>query len=67
MVREQLQTIIDRAADRGEVAPPADDMIDAIVAPMIYRILYAECTPAMGGPLPGLKCAPRQPAGETPV
>ncbi|SDX72051.1 transcriptional regulator, TetR family [Pseudomonas syringae] len=47
MVREQLQTIIDRAAERGEVAPPADDMIDAIVAPMIYRILYAECPPTL--------------------
>ncbi|KPX29413.1 MULTISPECIES: TetR/AcrR family transcriptional regulator [Pseudomonas syringae group] len=45
MVREQLQTLIDRAASRGEVSPPADDLIDAIVAPMIYRILYSESAP----------------------
>lgn len=45
MVREQLQVMIDRAIARGEVSPSADDMIDAVVAPMIYRILYAESAP----------------------
>lgn len=47
MVREQLQTLIDRAVARGEVSPTADDMIDAIVGPMIYRILYAESAPSV--------------------
>ena len=45
MVREQLQVMIDRAIARGEVSASADDMIDAVVAPMIYRILYAESAP----------------------
>ncbi|PBP29324.1 TetR/AcrR family transcriptional regulator [Pseudomonas syringae] len=45
MVREQLQVMIDRAIARGEVSPSADDMIDAVIAPMIYRILYAESAP----------------------
>ncbi|KPX57674.1 TetR/AcrR family transcriptional regulator C-terminal ligand-binding domain-containing protein [Pseudomonas amygdali] len=45
MVREQLQVMIDRATARGEASPTADDLIDAIVAPMIYRILYSESAP----------------------
>jgi AcrR family transcriptional regulator len=45
IVREQLQTIIDRAVARGESSPTAEDLIDAIVAPMIYRILYSELPP----------------------
>ncbi|EGH42574.1 MULTISPECIES: TetR/AcrR family transcriptional regulator [Pseudomonas syringae group] len=45
MVREQLQVMIDRAMARGEASPSAGDMIDAVIAPMIYRILYAESAP----------------------
>ncbi|EPM47632.1 TetR/AcrR family transcriptional regulator [Pseudomonas syringae] len=47
MVREQLQIMIDRATERGEASPTADDLIDAIVAPMIYRILYSEAAPTL--------------------
>lgn len=45
IVREQLQTIIDRAVARGESSPSAEDLVDAVVAPMIYRILYSELPP----------------------
>ncbi|HEX8593131.1 MAG TPA: TetR/AcrR family transcriptional regulator [Pseudomonas sp.] len=45
ITREQLQIIIDRAVARGEVAPGADELIDRVVAPTIYRILYAETAP----------------------
>ncbi|AXK80196.1 TetR/AcrR family transcriptional regulator [Pseudolabrys taiwanensis] len=37
---DQLTTISVRAADRGETAPPVNDLIDLIVAPIMYRILY---------------------------
>lgn len=37
---DQLTTIIVRAANRGETALPVDDLIDLIVAPIMYRILY---------------------------
>ncbi|RMQ43322.1 putative Transcriptional regulator [Pseudomonas cichorii] len=47
IVREQLQTIIDRALERGESSPSADELIDIIVAPMIYRILYSEAPPPL--------------------
>ncbi|MDY7560585.1 TetR/AcrR family transcriptional regulator [Pseudomonas sp. 10B1] len=47
IVRDQLQIIVDRAIARGEATPPAEDLVDAIVAPMIYRILYAEAPPAI--------------------
>ncbi|MFJ4142531.1 TetR/AcrR family transcriptional regulator [Pseudomonas sp. NPDC089734] len=47
LVRDQLQTIINRAMDRGEPCPDADDLIDHIVAPMIYRILYSEAPPSL--------------------
>ncbi|MBA1228692.1 TetR/AcrR family transcriptional regulator [Pseudomonas viridiflava] len=47
IVRDQLQTIIDRAASRHEPSPIADELIDAIVAPMIYRILYSESPPTL--------------------
>ena len=47
LVREQLQIIIDRAGSRGEASPCADDLVDAVVAPIIYRILYAESAPSL--------------------
>jgi AcrR family transcriptional regulator len=47
IVRDQLQTIIGRAHERGERSPSADELIDAVVAPMIYRILYAESAPSL--------------------
>ena len=47
ITRDQVQTIIDRALARGESAPPADDLIDMVIAPLIYRILYAEAAPSL--------------------
>jgi len=47
IVRGQLQIIIDRAQLRGERSPSADELIDAVVAPMVYRILYAESAPTL--------------------
>lgn len=47
IIREQLQTIIDRALTRGESSPTADQLLDAIVAPTIYRILYSEAPPTL--------------------
>jgi len=37
---EQLEVIAERARARGEVTPAVDDMIDHIVAPIMYRILF---------------------------
>ncbi|MDB5979735.1 MAG: transcriptional regulator [Pseudomonas sp.] len=47
LVRDQLQIIVDRALARGETSPPAEELVDAIVAPMIYRILYADQPPTL--------------------
>ncbi|MEQ7921549.1 TetR/AcrR family transcriptional regulator [Xanthomonas sp. WHRI 1810A] len=47
MVRDQFQIMIDRARERGERTPCAEELIDAVVAPMIYRILYAETSPSL--------------------
>ncbi|WP_405806728.1 TetR/AcrR family transcriptional regulator [Streptomyces sp. NBC_01187] len=37
---EQIEIIRDRAAKRGEVAPALDVVVDHVVAPMMYRILF---------------------------
>jgi AcrR family transcriptional regulator len=47
ITRDQLQIILDRALLRGESAPSTEDLIDMVVAPMIYRILYAEAAPSL--------------------
>ncbi|MCI8212623.1 TetR family transcriptional regulator [Pseudomonas sp. S25] len=47
ITRDQLQIIIDRALVRGEPSPDANELIDMVVAPMIYRILYAEAPPSL--------------------
>jgi AcrR family transcriptional regulator len=47
ITREQLQIIIDRAVARGETSPSAEDLIDRVVAPTIYRVLYAEAAPTL--------------------
>jgi AcrR family transcriptional regulator len=47
ITRDQLQIMIDRAQARGEPAPDADLLIDVVVAPMIYRILYDESAPSL--------------------
>lgn len=47
IVRDQLQIMLDRAVERGEYAPDAEDLVDNLVAPIIYRILYAEAPPSL--------------------
>ncbi|BAS00109.1 transcriptional regulator [Blastochloris viridis] len=39
-LRDQLAVIAARAATRSEVAPDVDVLIDRIVAPVLYRILF---------------------------
>ncbi len=36
----QVETILARALDRGETAPPVETVMDLVVAPMMYRILF---------------------------
>ncbi|MFD0312861.1 TetR/AcrR family transcriptional regulator [Streptomyces flavalbus] len=37
---EQIDVILDRAAARGEPVPDTETVIDRVVAPMMYRILF---------------------------
>ncbi|MFF2194263.1 TetR/AcrR family transcriptional regulator [Streptomyces sp. NPDC058157] len=37
---EQIEVILGRAADRQEVAPDAETILDRVVAPTMYRILF---------------------------
>ncbi|QES39719.1 TetR family transcriptional regulator [Streptomyces venezuelae] len=37
---EQVDVILARAADRGETAPGVETVLDHVVAPMMYRILF---------------------------
>ncbi|MEU7145023.1 TetR/AcrR family transcriptional regulator [Nocardia sp. NPDC046473] len=37
---EQINAIVARAELRGESAPDAEDILDRVVAPMMYRILF---------------------------
>ncbi|MEU0589239.1 TetR-like C-terminal domain-containing protein [Streptomyces sp. NPDC006132] len=37
---EQIDVILRRASERGEPAPDAETVIDQVVAPMMYRILF---------------------------
>jgi AcrR family transcriptional regulator len=40
--REQMELIGDRAQGRGEGFPPVDAVMDRVVAPIIYRILFGD-------------------------
>ncbi len=40
ITRAQLDLIAGRAHERGEAFPNVDDILDRVVAPIIYRILY---------------------------
>jgi len=42
ITRDQLQIMLDRAHTRGEALPDVDDLIDTVIAPILYRILYDE-------------------------
>lgn len=37
---EQIDTVLSRAADRGETTPEIETVIDRLVAPIMYRILF---------------------------
>ncbi|MET7243896.1 TetR/AcrR family transcriptional regulator [Methylobacterium sp. EM32] len=41
-VRQQIAAIAERAAARGEVFPHIDTVLDRVVAPIVYRILFDE-------------------------
>ncbi|PTW57589.1 TetR family transcriptional regulator [Breoghania corrubedonensis] len=40
ITRAQLELLAERARGRGEAFPCVDDVLDQVVAPIIYRILY---------------------------
>ena len=44
--REQIQAIADRALDRGEDFPDVETVIDRLVAPIMYRILFDDRPPS---------------------
>ena len=37
---DQIDIILDRAAARGETAPPVETVMDQVVAPIMYRVLF---------------------------
>ncbi|EIK98368.1 TetR family transcriptional regulator [Pseudomonas sp. M47T1] len=47
VLRGQLQTILDRARRRGETPPDADHLLNLLVAPVVYRVLFAESAPSV--------------------
>ena len=40
-----LDIIVDRARARGETAPDSKTLMDRVVAPLVYRILFSSDTP----------------------
>lgn len=49
ILKEHLETIRGAAARRGEEAPAVDDIVDMVVAPIIYRILFTDPTTELLG------------------
>lgn len=45
IVRGQLEVIVDRAQARGEACPDVEVLIDRVVAPIIYRIVFTGAAP----------------------
>ncbi len=43
--REQMEVVLHRAGERGEAAPIAQDVVDHVVAPIIYAILFDDTAP----------------------
>jgi hypothetical protein len=37
---EQIDVVLTRAADRGETAPGTETVLDRVVAPIMYRVLF---------------------------
>lgn len=46
--QDALALIVERARKRGEPTVNVDDLIDRIVAPIIYRILFDDTAPTVG-------------------
>ncbi|MCP3752204.1 TetR/AcrR family transcriptional regulator [Pseudomonas sp. SBB6] len=46
ILRGQLQVILDRAEARAEALPDLDRLLDLLVAPTVFRILFAEAPPS---------------------
>lgn len=38
--RERLEILLSRGRDRGEFTPTTDDILDVVVAPIVYRLLF---------------------------
>ena len=49
ILKEHLEVIRAAAARRGEEAPAVDDIVDTVVAPIIYRILFMDADTASLG------------------
>ncbi|MCW2270234.1 Bacterial regulatory protein, tetR family [compost metagenome] len=47
ILRSQLQVILARAERRGEALPDLDRLLDLLVAPTVFRILFAEAPPSL--------------------
>lgn len=40
ITRRQLQMIVERAVERGETPPDVQDVMDGVVGPLIYRLIF---------------------------
>ena len=47
IARCRLEVIVERAQKRGHATPTVDQLIDGIIAPMIYRILFDRQPPTI--------------------
>ncbi|MGE8393230.1 MAG: TetR/AcrR family transcriptional regulator [Pseudomonas sp.] len=47
ILRGQLKVILDRAQARGEALPDIERLLDLLVAPTVYRTLFAEAPPTL--------------------
>ena len=43
--RQQLDVIVGRAGQRGEACPETETLIDRLVAPVMFRILFDDVPP----------------------
>jgi AcrR family transcriptional regulator len=44
---QQLEAIGERARARGEVPPPVDLLLDRVIAPLVYRLLFTPTPPTI--------------------
>ena len=43
--RQQLDAILDRARDASDEPPSTDELLDGVIAPVMYRILFTRAAP----------------------